>query len=554
MKKLIYTLTILLIFSACQDLDELNENPNAAETVPSGYIMTYVISGTARAYKSLGNYNSDISGAMQYIQQGTNEKADEINYYNWTPESWSTYYDLLRNVKIIHENSLADGNKMFEAISLTLKAFLFGTITDLYGDIPYEESLQASEGVYFPAYEEQKFVYQGVLEDLKQASMILADPSIQEYTIDPNADIIYQGDVEMWRKFTNALRLRYSMRLFNKQSEMAELGVNIINEFNDAAAFTFQSVDESAVVEYLGTTPANSFPGGNLNSSNPPFLTKMSKTMVDKLQALADPRLQRWVRPVKRKWDFNISNSEDVEVTNRFGESYTVTYMPTTNMNLDTALFVGLPVGIPSGDAIVYNSNNETIETPEQSPYISFLHSRFFENNGDLISMELMTYSEVEFLMAEAALKGGFSISGSPEDHYKNGIMASMHRWDIEDGMNQFDFETYYNSPEVNLGSATNPLERIMEQKWISQWLTPEAWFDWRRTGFPALEAGPVNAYGAALPIRYMYPVPNQDESYMVNYAEAVQRLEVTNYVPSGQSRDHSYSKMWLLQGTSKPW
>ena len=93
-----------------------------------------------------------------------------------------------------------------------------------------------------------------------------------------------------------------------------------------------------------------------------------------------------------------------------------------------------------------------------------------------------------------------------------------------------------------------------MEKKWIALWLNIEPWFDWRRTGYPDLKTGPVAEYGAALPLRYMYPEPNQDEKYMVNYNEAVERLEPTIYVPTGQSNDHTYSKIWVIQDTGKPY
>src|SRR5690606_30851031 len=98
---------------------------------------------------------------------------------------------------------------------------------------------------------------------------------------------------------------------------------------------------------------------------------------------------------------------------------------------------------------------------------------------------------------------------------------------------------------------ASDKRQRILEQKWISSWLGIESWFDWRRTGFPVLLAGKVNQSGAAIPVRYMYPAPNLDPSYIGNYNQAVERLEPSQFVSSGQSKDHPYSKMWLLKGTS---
>jgi hypothetical protein len=552
---IVVALTLLLPVSSCKKFDELNVNPNAKEVVSSNFVLTYVLANTAKMYNSLGDFESDVSGALQYIQRGTNEGSDATNHYLWARKSWSQFYDLLRNDEIIYKAAITNKNKFFEGISLTLRAFLFGTMTDLYGDIPYSESLQASAGIFFPKYDKQQDVYKGILADLKQASAILSDPGISQYKIDPASDILYKGNPDKWRKFANSLRMRYSMRLFNKKAEMQQAGVDIVSEFNDAASYSFKAVDDAASVAYIGTTEDNSAIGGLLNSSNPPFLFKPCKTMVDTLTSLDDPRLQRWTMPVQRKWDYNVTSPQGVTVANIFGESYNVTLIPPSAHDVDTSLYVGLPMGLATVDLVTYNDESGSSFTypPERSPYISFLHPRYRENNETYIRMDLMTYNEVEFLLAEAAQTSGFSITDA-EQHYKNGIIASLKRWGITDGSNGFNFDNYYNNPGVSYASASNKQERIMEQKWIAGWLTIEPWFDWRRTGYPQFKTGPVTQYGAAVPIRFMYPSPNQDPKYLVNYDAAVKDLERTVYVPTGQSADHNYSRIWLLQGTNKPY
>ncbi|MDR2775676.1 MAG: SusD/RagB family nutrient-binding outer membrane lipoprotein, partial [Tannerella sp.] len=163
-----------------------------------------------------------------------------------------------------------------------------------------------------------------------------------------------------------------------------------------------------------------------------------------------------------------------------------------------------------------------------------------------------------EFLLAEAVQRNEFSVGGTAEDHYKKAVAASLYRWGIDDGANGFDFNLFYNQPSVSLATADDKIERIMEQKWVSGWFGIEAWFDWRRTGYPAFRTGPVTEFAPpnsnALPLRFIYPLPNQDEKYLVNYNAAVERLEKTLYVPQAQSKDHHYSKMWLLQGTGRPY
>ena len=552
--KTIVALALLFLMTSCLDLDELNEDPNRPTDVSSNYLLTYVLTSTAKTYKSLGDHKTGVSGAMQYNQMGTYDGAPVVNQYLWTPSSWAGYYDLLRNVEIINEKSINENNKFFEAISLTLRAFLFGTLTDLFGDVPYSESLQATQGIYFSKYDDQKNIYKGILEDLKNAENILGDPAISNYKILASADVIYGGDAAKWRKFANSLRLRYCMRLINKKTEMSALGVDIVAEFNSASTLAFASNSDNAVVNYLGTTANNSAKGGSLNTSSPSFQTKPCKTMVDILKSRKDPRLHRWAIPVQTKWDFNVTTATDVTIKNWFGETFQVKIMPTTNTSLDTSLYVGLPANLALSSTQTYNQEaGTTLPEPEKSPYISFLHSRFRANSETYIKMDLMMYSEVEFLLAEAAQKGGFSVS-DPETHYKNGIVASLDRWGITDGSNGFNFTTYYINPKVSYSGAANKLERIMDQKWISSWLNVESWFDYRRTGYPVLVTGPVTQYGATLPLRFMYPVPSQDPKYLVNYTAAVDKLEKTSYVPTGQSKDHTYSRMWLLQGTGLPY
>ncbi len=552
--KIIVALTILFQMTSCLDLNELNVDPNNPVTVSSNYILTYVLTGTAKTYKSLGDLNSGVAGAMQYIQMGTNASMPEVNQYLWTASSWSGYYDLLRNVEIIHEKSIIENNKFFEAISLTLRAFLFGTLTDLYGDVPYSESLKAADGIFFSKYDDQKNIYKGVLDDLKNAETLLASSDISSYKIAAASDVLYGGDAGKWRKFVNSLRLRYAMRLINKKEDMSAIGIDLVSEFNAASTQAFSSSNDEAVVKYIGTTAENSAKGGLLNSANPGYSTKPCTAIVNKLKSFNDPRLHRWVIPVQYKWDYNATSTTDVTVKNWFGESFTVTVMPTTDTSLDTSFYVGLPPNIALMDAQLYNKGaGPAFPQPERSPYISFLHPRFRENNETYIKMDLMMYSEVEFLLAEAAQRGGFSVS-DPEAHYKNGIIASLKRWGISDGSNGFNFNTYYSNPQVSYSGADNKQERIIDQKWISLWLNVESWFDYRRTGYPTLVVGPVTQYGAALPLRFIYPVPSQDPKYLINYNEAVDKLEATSYVPTGQSKDHSYSKMWLLQGTGKPY
>ena len=555
---LVITAWLILPLSSCDDLDELNISPNSPEVVSSNYILTYVLTETSKAYNRLGREGENIPGAMQYVQRGTDYGALEVNSYEWEPESWANYYALLRNNDLINKKAVEDGDIFLEGVSLVMKSFLFGLTTDLFGDCPYSESLSANDEIYFPKYDEQKDIYKGILEDLKKASDLLADVDVSIHAIPAFADVIYQGDPIKWEKFANSLRLRYCLRLYNKSSEMNTIGMNIVTEFNDAVGNVIENDDDAAIMEFLGITADNSIPGGPLATANPTFGYKPCQTIIEKLTTLSDPRMHRWTYPVIRKWDLDGVVETEQTITNIFGEVQTVTFVPEIPGNvlpIDSALYVGLPPGLAGSVALVYNRGGDPSDySSEKSPYISNLSAIYRENANDYVKVRLMTLSEVEFILAEASVIGGFNVPLSAEQHYKNGIQASFDDYGVENAIGGFDFDDYYSNPDVKLSGSIDQQERIIEQKWISQWMGIESWFDWRRTGFPDLQTGPVAVYGDKLPLRFMYPSPNLDPKYLENYNEAVNRLEVTPNVPTGQSKDHSYSKMWLLQGTDKPW
>lgn len=543
------------IFFSCEDLSEINKNPNSAESVSSNYILSYVLTSSAKTHHTLGDLSQRISGTMQYSQLGTNNNAEKVNHFGWTYDAWpwNQYYDILRNVEIMRENAEKDNNRMFKAVALTLRAFTYGVATDLYGDVPYSEALNAKSGSYFPKYDEQKDIYKGILADLKEANVLLGSLEAKD-GVNASADLLYKGDGAKWKKFVNSLRLRYIMRLSEKKAEMSAAGVNLDAEFADALPGAFASNADDAKMDFLGTNAENSYNGGPINSSNPNFANKIGKSFIDKLVETKDPRLERWAEPVQIKWHPSATAEKDTTFVNIFGESYVVKLRPSKGVaNVDTNLYVGLPAGIPVMQALLYNRGNET-ETyrDERSPFISFNHARYRKNQDPLIMMNLMTYAEVKFIVAEAAARGIFGVSDA-DTHYKAAIKASMDKWNVG-AAGSFNFDTYYAQPSVSLNGAANKWQRVMEQKWISSWLYPESWFDWRRTGYPELKAGSAAFYGPDLPVRFIYPTPNLDPNYLPNYQAALGRLETTTRIPAGQSVDHHYAKPWLLQGTSKPW
>lgn len=126
----------------------------------------------------------------------------------------------------------------------------------------------------------------------------------------------------------------------------------------------------------------------------------------------------------------------------------------------------------------------------------------------------LMTYAEVLFLQAEAAERGW--ITGDAAALYRAAITAHMQMLGVAPG----DIATYLGNPRV----AYAGLPSIGLQKWIALYGNgPEAYAEWRRTGYPNLRAGPDALNEGRIPVRLPYPTIEQSLN-RVALEEAVSR------------------------------
>jgi len=192
------------------------------------------------------------------------------------------------------------------------------------------------------------------------------------------------------------------------------------------------------------------YPGGS-NSQNRwytlmlPLSTLVASTaIVDTLVKRNDPRLPVLIAPVKGTTDS----------------------------------YVGRPIGAP---AIGVLSSYSLIG----SAYASVGSTQY-----------LVPYTEALFLKAEATLiKSGFAAA---QPIFQSAITAHMTKL----GITTTAINTYLAARGTL--TATNALERIMEEKKIADFLSVENFNDWRRTGFPRLS--PVPNAISAIPRRMIYP------------------------------------------------
>jgi hypothetical protein len=541
-KSIIFPLLLTCLTFSCKDLSELNENPNGVgpEKVNPNLMLPTVLTETAKSYVNLGY--QDIAGVVQHTQKDA--WSNGHNDYDWGgDQSWNAYYDILRNNELLYNRAVETKFEFHQGVSLVMKSFVFGLITDLWGDAPYTNALKGETGGtdnILPAFDSQDQIYAGVIADLEKANTLLSKPKADYEGIVDNVDVYFEGDPTKWRKMANSLRLRYYMRLAAKQPEIAKAGIEKI--VADAAQFPIiASEADDATMSFPGNSEADSWPANaviDASGSNYRRI-KMAATLVEKLQTLKDPRLAIWAEKVEIPLvvDPKLPAGTDKIID---GKRYlSPDKVGKTVIDTDPE-YVGLPTSF-SALPSAYNLNPTPGQT-SYNPHVSFLNEIYKQAKGPLLKARLISAAEVHFILAEAALKGW--AAGSAKEHYEAGVKASLSTWTV-DG----DYAKYIAQPGVAFDKT---IKQVLEQKWIASWTAAtEAWFDYRRTGFPELKAGPA-AKRPVLPLRFYYM---QDELSInkANADGAVGKLEITSYSQADKGNS-PWSKPWIVQGTGKPW
>ncbi|WP_346317662.1 SusD/RagB family nutrient-binding outer membrane lipoprotein [Chitinophaga sp. YIM B06452] len=213
----------LLSAIACRkDFDEINRPYKDAveETASIPGLYNGLVS-------SLGKYGNDVLSVGVLYPTANQQAFQNVStpFVNYAGGFWSQYYPDLNTYrallkKIAEQTDPASFNnvKYMATILLASKTL---RMLDYYGDIPYSQASRGSEGSanYRPAYDAAPDVYKSVLADLKGAvDGLVSDPS----QVSIGSSESYLGeDLEAWRKFGNALRLRYAVRLYNKENALA---------------------------------------------------------------------------------------------------------------------------------------------------------------------------------------------------------------------------------------------------------------------------------------------------------------------------------------------
>ena len=449
-KTLLFCSTALFLATSCVDsLKDYNVDPKSATKVTA---ITLVSNAERTLARTVASPNVNLNIFRLIIQYWAETTYFDESIYNITSRPipgtyWTSFYrdalaDLREARKIIAADQLITEPVRKNQLAIADVLEIYGWTTLVDTFGNIPYSKALNIDSPQPAYDDAAAIYVDLFTRLN-ADIANMDATAGAGNFGNGGELYYGGDVAAFKKFANSLKLRMALTIADVDAAKSKLYAE------QAAPGVFSSNDESATLKFRSTAPStNPLWEDLIQSGRYDFVG--ANTLTNKMNALNDPRRPSYFKLARNG-------------TYRGG-------VPGTNNSYST-----------------FSAPGTRLEDPALPGY-------------------LLTYTEVEFLLAEAVARG-YSVGGTVAPHYENAITASIE----QSGGSTVDAVAYLAQPTVAYATASgNYKEKIGVQKWIALYDQPvDSWREYRRLDYPVLTA-PAQAL-SVLPLRLTYPVIEQN-------------------------------------------
>jgi len=508
---------LLLLISVACNTDELKNLDNPKVGIDDTKLNRGYLFANAELLLSNQAYDGEkniYGGYMQYFATYSIIMVGDRYLYEQArnDDLWDAYTEEIKHLEQLLYLLTSDEENLPELVNKIsqtriLRAYAFHRVTDAYGDVPYFEAGKAAiDATYFPVYDTQQSIYADMLKELEQAAAAMTS-GVEIFSAE---DFLFNGDVEKWKKFAYSLMLRLAMRVSKADPAMAQ--EYITKAVNGGL---MESNEDIAMIRHAdGPQEVNQNPRSrSIILRDPEKYTKLGETFINWLKDQNDPRLMVYSGGVL-----------DESVTGFTSTDMNIFWYQDGIWKLDPAD----QAGHPHGTTIVSIEQDYGIASFED------MQHAYSRPNPKMIAYDkphvLMNYSEVLFLLSEAAMEGW--VSGDPATYYEDGVRAAMTQYGVFDEsliVADADIEAFLAAHPFNLSEGK---KMIGEQYWLATYLNEqEAWSNWRRTGFPVL----TPSVDAEIPRRNEYQEAERSIN-ADNYQDAASRLS---------NGDTFYSRVW---------
>lgn len=497
-----------LTLSSCDKYLDINKNPNNPDAVEAALLLApienqYVL-GIQFDARYIGSYVQNWHNATAGV---TWDLHGYVANSDAGGEIWrNVYWRGGRNTVNLIADAQANERWDYLGVGQVLQAWGWQMLTDIHGEIIVKEAFDQDPNKNTFNYDTQEYAYAEVVRLLQEAIKNLnrSDGRVSTASLG-RGDVLYKGDRLKWKKFAYGLLAINAHHLSNKKSVYKP---DQVISYVDSA-FTSNADDALFTFNGLSTADASFFGPirQNLQSyGQSAFALRLMDGTV--FGGVKDPRL-----PIM------LSASGDG------------TYR---------GIIAGAGQSTAASVPVASRVNNMWGGQLGVVPAAGTTGKYFFTDKGPF---PLMTYAQLQFIKAEAALIKGDKATALAA--YRKGIEAHMTAPYVN--VPATDRNAYLNNPAIVPASAADlTLNQIMLQKYIAQWGWGylEQWADLRRynyspdvfTSFQLPTAFPT--FNNGKPVQRLRPRYNSE--YVWN-AAALQPL-------GGLEPDYHTKPVWFTQ------
>lgn len=492
MKKILLTILVsALVLTGCSDsFFDINQSPNNAteENMTPSLILPRALHRAASEqvtdYDALERWMGYWARCAGTYGPNTEEEAYQItSSFMRTP--WLNWYDILKDFDVIEKNAVTRNETAYEGIAIIMKSIGFMQLVDMYNNVPYSKAFDLANNLLTP-YDKGSDIYKDLIIQLAKADDLLKNAVVSENMDLQKADIVFKGDLSLWRKLGNSQRLRL---LIHESQVLGDAGLKTEIDKIVANGGGFLGAGETAEVQpgyakdvskqnpYWNTYKINDAGGlDNYNRANNYFLNILGST---------DPRLSYF---------------------------YSAAKTPKSGVN-----FYGFDYGHQASSDVNDASSSSDVAGTGPGPYSTTGTGKGIAKGPDMAQWIFPSFESM-FLQAEAIQRG--ALSGDAKTAYQNAVTESFAWLKVENATTAA--QTYLSgvSNLANWDTSTKPkLDLILIQKYIAMYGINglESWTDYRRTGLPSdipLSIDPSRGANV-IPLRLIYPI----EEYQYNKA-----------------------------------
>src|SRR6188508_3378369 len=253
--KLLIPLVGLLAIS-CKKFLNINTDPNNPTTIEVSKLLP-TTQRTLGDALSMDEQNGGLSEVLAVYthQMSTRESPDKYGItgvdvslqtawsklFSSTANPGTTFpvYGVLQNLEDIIAKSTEAGNLIYAGIAKILKAYTYSVAVDVFGDVPYSEANKLKQGVLHPKFDDDASIYESLFPLINEGIADLNNttaPNNQEPGAD---DLMYGGDVDLWIKAANTIKLKLYTQIRKVKNVSAEVnalisGGNLISNTSES--------------------------------------------------------------------------------------------------------------------------------------------------------------------------------------------------------------------------------------------------------------------------------------------------------------------------------